>query len=65
MLNSPNSEKDTFGFIANGREFVFIKLSRQDPPKYSRSYALSLDREQEFYTVLSILKRLEQLASSN
>ncbi|MGH2414498.1 MAG: type I restriction endonuclease [Microcystaceae cyanobacterium] len=61
MLNSPNSEQPTYGFLINGREFVFIKLVRDTTPQYSRSFALSIEREDEWDRVLSILKNLGQL----
>ncbi|MEQ8973465.1 MAG: hypothetical protein RIE73_24055 [Coleofasciculus sp. C1-SOL-03] len=41
---------------------VFIKLSQQNTPKYALSEPFSLlKRENELYTVLSILKKLSQL----
>ncbi|MDY6898908.1 MAG: type I restriction endonuclease subunit R [Cyanobacteriota bacterium] len=58
MLNSPNLEKATFGLIVNGREFVFIKLIREEQLKYARSYALSIEKDDEFEQVLSVLKRV-------
>lgn len=61
MLNDPNPNQPTFGLIVNGREFVFIKLIQQNQPQYARSYALSIERENELYQVLSVLKRLGQL----
>ena len=53
-----NLKKETFGLVMNGREFVFIKLKQDDFPKYARSDALSIEREQEFYNVFSILNHL-------
>ena len=61
MLNDPNPSQPTFGLLVNGREFVFIKLIQQNQPQYARSYALSIEREDELYQVLSVLKRLGQL----
>lgn len=61
MLNDPNPNQPTFGLLVNGREFVFIKLIQQNQPQYARSYALSIEREDELYQVLSVLKRLGQL----
>ena len=61
MLNDPNPNQPTFGMLVNGREFVFIKLIQQKQPQYARSYALSIEREDELYHILSILKRLSQL----
>ncbi|QLE59075.1 type I restriction endonuclease [Nostoc sp. TCL26-01] len=61
MLDTPNIEQPTFGLLVNGREFVFVKLVQQEQPKYSRSYALSIERDEEFQQVLSVLKRISQL----
>lgn len=65
MLDGSNLGEETFGLVTNGREFVFIKLNRSDSPKYARSDALSIEREQEFSDVLSILKQLGQLKARN
>lgn len=61
MLANPNNEKSVYGFITNGREFQFIKLTKQDIPKYALSYTLSLNRNDDLHTVVKILKRLSQL----
>jgi Type I restriction enzyme R protein N terminus (HSDR_N) len=61
MLANPNNEKPVYGFITNGREFQFIKLTKQDIPKYALSYTLSLNREDDLHTVVKVLKRLSQL----
>ena len=61
MIADHTSKKHTFGLLVNGREFVFIKLIQQNQPQYARSYALSIEREDELYQVLSVLKRLGQL----
>lgn len=61
LLNSPNKNQPTFAFITNGREFVFIKFINEKIPKYSRSYALSIERENELEKVLAILKNIGKL----
>lgn len=61
MLDTPNTENPTYGLLVNGREFVFIKLIKQQQPKYARSYALSIERDSELQQVLSILKRFSEL----
>ena len=61
MLADHNSNQPNFGLLVNGREFVFIKLIQQNQLQYARSYALSIEREDELYQVLSVLKRLGQL----
>jgi hypothetical protein len=64
MLDTPNVEKPTFGLLLNGREFVFIKIIKQQQPKYARSYALSIEKEHELQQVLSVLKRFSELILS-
>ncbi|BAY84233.1 hypothetical protein NIES267_37290 [Calothrix parasitica NIES-267] len=61
MLNSPNRDKPTFGLLVNGREFVFVKLLREEQITYARSYALSIEKDSEFEQVLSVLKRVGEL----
>lgn len=63
MLGNPDSEKPAFGFVSNGIDFIFLKLTNQGTPKYAESYSFSLKRGNDLYTVLSILKRLAQLVS--
>ncbi len=63
MLNSPDSQKPVYGFVTNGREFQFLKLTKQGTPKYALSYTLSLNRGDDLYTVVQVLKRLAQLVS--
>ncbi|MGF1478446.1 MAG: restriction endonuclease subunit R [Cyanophyceae cyanobacterium] len=41
-----------FGFLTNGNTFQFLKLIQQNKPRYARSYTLSLDRQDDLYTVL-------------
>ena len=59
MLNSPSLKPTTFGLVTNGFEFVFLKLSQAGNPVFSRTYALSLERE-EVQQVLRGLKYLNQ-----
>lgn len=47
MLDSANKEQPTLVLLLNGREFVFVKLVQQEKPKYARSFALSIEREDE------------------
>lgn len=61
MLNSPNLEKPTFALLVNGKEFVFVKLVREEQLKYARSYALSIEKDNEFEQILSVLKRIGEL----
>lgn len=60
MLANPNSTPETYGLLVSGREFVFVKLTHQDPPIYSISQAFSImPPSQQIGTVLQLLKHLE------
>lgn len=56
MLNAPNPETPVYGLLVNGREFVFIELKHQPMPTYVRSFALSLERDNELTQILQMLK---------
>ncbi|BAZ26678.1 hypothetical protein NIES4073_75860 [Kalymmatonema gypsitolerans NIES-4073] len=59
MLANPNAEKPVFGLVINGEDFQFLKLTKQDTPKYALSDKFTLSRRgNELYQVLSILKKL-------
>jgi len=62
MLGSPNQNKPVFGLVTNGEDFQFIKLIKQDKPKYDLSDKFTLSRrENELYKVLQIFKKLSQV----
>lgn len=62
MLGNPNPERPSFGLVLNGSNFIFLKLTKQDIPKYALSDEFTLlKRENELYKVLSILKKLSQV----
>ncbi|MCC5624865.1 type I restriction enzyme HsdR N-terminal domain-containing protein [Nostoc sp. CHAB 5715] len=61
MLADATSAKPVFGFVTNGSEFQFIKLTKQVTPRYALSYTLSLNRGDDLYTVVKVLKRLAHL----
>ncbi|MEH2330554.1 type I restriction endonuclease [Nostoc sp.] len=65
MLANPGNDKPTFGFVTNGREFQFIKLTKQGIPKYELSYTLSLNRGDDLHTVVKVLKRLAYLVCNS
>jgi len=66
MLANPDREKPCFGTIATGGTFIFIKLVRGEVPRYATSAEFSLRNPgNDLYRVLSILKRLSQLAINN
>ncbi|MEH2285354.1 MAG: type I restriction enzyme HsdR N-terminal domain-containing protein [Nostoc sp.] len=58
MLADATSAKPVFGFITNGNEFQFIKLTKQRTPRYALSYTLSLNRGDDLHTVVKVLKHL-------
>lgn len=62
MLANPNPERPAFGLVMNGSDFIFLKLTKQDTPKYALSEQFTLlKRENELYKVLSILKKVGQI----
>ncbi|MBN3944396.1 type I restriction enzyme HsdR N-terminal domain-containing protein [Nostoc sp. NMS9] len=61
MLADATSAKPVFGFVTNGSEFRFIKLTKQVTPRYALSYTLSLNRGDDLYTVVKVLKHLAGL----
>ncbi|WGV28045.1 type I restriction enzyme HsdR N-terminal domain-containing protein [Halotia branconii] len=61
MLGNSDTGKPTFGFVTNGQEFQFIKLMKQDTAKYALSYTFFLNREEDIYTVVKVLKHLSKL----
>lgn len=62
MLDDPKRDRPTFGLLVNGREFVFVKLIKEDTPQYSLSRAFSiLKPEHDLYEVLHLLKYIGQL----
>ncbi|MEH2066720.1 MAG: restriction endonuclease subunit R [Nostoc sp.] len=64
MLANPNEDKPTFGLVTNGSNFIFVKLTKQNIPKYALSDELTLlKRKNELYQVLSILKNLSKILS--
>ncbi len=64
MLGSPIIDKPTFGLIATGSEFIFIKLVKGDRPQYGTSKVFSMrNPDNDLYDVLKILKKLIQIAS--
>lgn len=60
MLANPNPEQPILGFITNGNEFKFLNMITTKPPKYAQSYTFALDNKDDLYTVLIILKRINQ-----
>lgn len=65
MLAAPDLGKPIFGAVLNGSEFLFLKLVRNGKSKYATSNLFSLlNRGNDLYTVLSVLKQLKRIAKS-
>ncbi|HBL10674.1 MAG TPA: restriction endonuclease subunit R [Cyanobacteria bacterium UBA11162] len=66
MLSNPYPEKRTYGLITNGSSFRFVKLVKGEISQYAVSKLFDIfNPGNELYSVLSVLKRLGQLASRN
>ncbi|MBE9092636.1 restriction endonuclease subunit R [Tychonema sp. LEGE 07203] len=66
MLANPNPDKPSYGMIATGGSFIFVKLVNGELPRYGTSKGyLTRNPGNELYDVLRILKRLTQLVISN
>ncbi len=64
MLANPSQDKPTFGLVTNGSDFIFLKLTKENQPKYAMSDQFTiLKRKNELYQVLSVLKNLSQVLS--
>ncbi|HEY9708312.1 MAG TPA: restriction endonuclease subunit R [Oculatellaceae cyanobacterium] len=61
MLGNPNSEKPCYGMITSGGTFIFIKLVKEESPKYATSKLFATRNPGDLYSVLKILKRLNQI----
>ena len=62
LLGNPNPEKPSYGMIATGGSFIFVKLVNGETPRYGTSKGyLTRNPGNELYDVLRILKRLTQL----
>lgn len=65
MLNNPYPEKPSFGMIATGSEFIFVKLVKGQQPCYALSKGfLMRNPGNELYDVLRILKHLTRLVTA-
>ncbi|MEH2096660.1 restriction endonuclease subunit R [Nostoc sp. 'Peltigera membranacea cyanobiont' 213] len=64
MLADPSQDKPTFGLVTNGSDFIFLKLAKQNQPRYAMSDQFTLlKRKNELYQVLSGLKNLSKILS--
>jgi hypothetical protein len=63
MLANPEQEKPTYGVIATGGSFIFLKLVNGESPRYAISDLFGIgNRINNLHDVLRILKRLTQIA---
>jgi hypothetical protein len=63
MLANENQKKPCFGMITTGGSFVFIKLVKGESRQYALSRVFELRNPgNDLYTVLAVLKQLEQAA---
>ncbi|MBO1351699.1 MAG: hypothetical protein EBE86_031970 [Hormoscilla sp. GUM202] len=66
MLGNPHPEQPSYGTIATGGSFVFLKLVKGEPPQYATSKVfITRNPGNELYDVLRILQRLRQIAINN
>lgn len=62
MLAQPQPHSTAYGMATNGDEFMFVKLSLGENPRYDNSRIFTLlSRRHELEEVLRILKRLGQI----
>jgi len=65
MLANPNPDKPSYGMIATGGSFMFVKLVNGETPRYGTSDLFGIsNRTNNLQDVLRILKRLTQLVIS-
>ncbi|MFN6484274.1 MULTISPECIES: restriction endonuclease subunit R [unclassified Nostoc] len=65
LLGNRDNDQPSFGMIATGSEFIFVKLVKGNPPRYALSKGfLMRNPGNELYDVLRILKRLTQLVGA-
>lgn len=62
MLTNPHPDKPCFGLITNGGSFIFIKLVKEEIPRYATSNIFEIRNQgNQLYDVFKIFKRLSQL----
>lgn len=64
MLANPDNDLPSLGMLTNGSYFRFVKLTKQDSPRYALSDSFDIrNRDNQLYNVLKIMKRLAQIFS--
>lgn len=66
MLAAPTPQKQLYGMVTNGRNFIFVKLDRTSlsEPIYAESEEFVLNRGDDLEQILMILKRLGAIAAA-
>ncbi len=65
MLAAPNAAQGLYGLVTNGSSFVFLKLVKQETPKYARSKEFILGQDEGLARTLQILKGLGEIAAQD
>jgi hypothetical protein len=61
MLANPHPRQPSFGLITTGGSFIFIKLVKDETPRYALSKVFEMRNPgNDLYTVLAVLKQLGQ-----
>lgn len=68
MMAAPTPQKQLYGMVTNGRNFVFVKLERDleggNKPIYAQSKEFILNQDDDLEETLRILKRIGAIAAS-
>ena len=65
LLANPDDDIPLLGMLTNGSYFRFVKLTKQDTPRYALSDSFDIrNRENQLYNVLRIMKRMAQFFSN-
>lgn len=66
MLGAPTKQKQLYGMVTNGRNFIFVKLDRTalSEPAYAESEEFVLSRGDDLEQILMILKKLGAIAAA-
>lgn len=67
MMGNPHLEKPTFAMIANGEDYIFVKLTRAATNQYafSKKFTIANPQANELYDVMRIVKRLINLSAGD
>ncbi len=63
MMANPNPERPVYGLVANGDEFMFVKMLTKATPVYDLSnvFSLLIPRRNQLHDILQILKQIKQV----